>query len=291
MSKMFKQPTIDEQHRYREYLSRCTQKTSDYSFANIFGWAVEHGLTWHFDEHCVWIRQEGPKPVFWAPVGDWEGIDWANLQCLTPGMTITRAPEALVMLLRDSLGERIEITPAREHWDYVYKVDNMISLDNERLRRKRELLDEFRKSYDFVYKPIDQECIEEALEMQEQWVHWHECEDCEALIAENNAIARVLQDWDSIDGLMGAALHVDGHIVAYTVAEELDPKTLVVHFEKGKPEFNGVYQAINQMFLDDMGKDYIFVNREQDLDEPGLRKAKLSYDPFRFMKKYVVKVK
>ena len=58
--------------------------------------------------------------------------------------------------------------------------------------------------------------------------------------------------------------------------------------EKGNTDFKGVYQAINQLFLENSGKNYEIVNREQDLDDEGLRKAKLSYHPVDFIKKYRV---
>ncbi len=58
--------------------------------------------------------------------------------------------------------------------------------------------------------------------------------------------------------------------------------------EKGGPEYKGVYQANNQMFLEHSGKGLVKVNREQDLNDEGLRKAKLSYHPVDFIKKYDV---
>ena len=66
---------------------------------------------------------------------------------------------------------------------------------------------------------------------------------------------------------------------------------LVIHFEKGNPDYKGVYQTINQMFLETLSGRYPTVNREQDLDDPGLRKAKLSYHPIGFQKKFKVKYK
>ena len=42
------------------------------------------------------------------------------------------------------------------------------------------------------------------------------------------------------------------------------------------------------MFLEDAGSAYKIVNREQDLDDAGLRKAKQSYHPVDFIKKYRV---
>jgi hypothetical protein len=65
----------------------------------------------------------------------------------------------------------------------------------------------------------------------------------------------------------------------------------VIHFEKGNHEYKGVYQAINQMFLEHSENNFEFVNREQDLGDEGLRKAKLSYNPVDFIKKYRVTFK
>ena len=79
-------------------------------------------------------------------------------------------------------------------------------------------------------------------------------------------------------------------MVAYTVAERLDKDTLLIHFEKGNPEYKGVYQAINQMFLANLTDEFTIVNREQDLGDEGLRKAKLSYNPFNFLRKYKVSI-
>jgi hypothetical protein len=84
---------------------------------------------------------------------------------------------------------------------------------------------------------------------------------------------------------------VDQKMAAYTVAETLTDDTVLIHFEKGDTEYKGVYQAINQMFLENSAadyRDYRYVNREQDLNDEGLRKAKLSYLPVEFLQKYRV---
>jgi hypothetical protein len=62
----------------------------------------------------------------------------------------------------------------------------------------------------------------------------------------------------------------------------------VIHFEKGDPEYKGSYQAINQMFLEQDPSPSTLVNREQDLGSEGLRKAKLSYHPVDYVRKYQV---
>ncbi len=126
--------------------------------------------------------------------------------------------------------------------------------------------------------------------MQLEWCQWREAECDTTLKAENRAIARVVKDWDRLTNLLGGAVRVDGRMIAYTVAEALDDSMLVIHFEKGHTGFKGVYQAINQMFLENQGRDFQYVNREQDLGDEGLRKAKLSYNPVGFQQKYEVEL-
>jgi len=139
-----------------------------------------------------------------------------------------------------------------------------------------------------VYHTLDMDCVERVLEMQNNWCSWKECVESEALEAENAVISRVLQNWDRIPGMMGGALEVDGLIVAYTVAEALTEDSVLIHFEKGHTGYKGVYQAINNMFLANAAASFTHVNREQDLDDPGLRKAKLSYNPVSFLEKSCV---
>ena len=42
--------SLDKREEYLERLARCPQKTSDFSFGNLWGWAEEYGLTWRFGE-------------------------------------------------------------------------------------------------------------------------------------------------------------------------------------------------------------------------------------------------
>ena len=59
-----------------------------------------------------------------------------------------------------------------------------------------------------------------------------------------------------------------------------------IHFEKAAPDYKGLYQFINQSFASVLPESYNIINREQDLGIAGLRKAKLSYQPTGFVKKY-----
>ena len=290
MSLIFEPITLDKQKQYSEYFSMCSQKTSDYSFVNLWGWAEEYGLTWAWSDKLVWIKQTVPEELYWAPVGLWQGVDWRRCfdEHFTSNAIISRIPETLLQIWNDTVNHLMTIEESRGDWDYLYSVTDLIELKGKRFHKKKNLLNQFKKKYDFEYVPFGTEMIHKAMQMQEDWCVWRDCESSEVLAAENRAISKILSQWETLQVITGGAIIVDQKMVAYTIAESLKKDTLVIHFEKGNPDYKGIYQAINQMFLEHSGIKFEWVNREQDLDNQGLRKAKLSYNPLDFLKKYRV---
>ncbi len=283
--------SFNDRDRYLALLERCPTKTSDYSFANIWGWAPHYELEWRFDEDLCWIRQKKPSPRYWAPVGDWNAVtDWRKYPEFASGSEFIRVPEMLCGIWNDIGSGVVHLEEGRGQWDYLYLASDLIELSGNRFHKKKNLLHQFEKTYDFEYRSLGIGCVETVLQMQDEWCRWRDCEGDGALLAENDAVARVLARWNDIPGLCGGIIRVDGTPVAYTLAEPLGADTLVIHFEKGAPGVKGVYQAINNFFCKDVGKNYTYINREQDLDDEGLRKAKLSYNPVDFAKKCDVTV-
>ena len=278
---------LERADAYQQHLLQTPQVASDYSFVNIWGWAREYGLEWAFQDDLVWLRQTEPHLVYWAPVGPWQHIDWPAV--LDRDMLATgfkRVPEVLAELWREQSIQDLAIEEDRANWDYVYDVEELVALSGNRFHKKKNLLNQFKNQSTHRFESFSAAMIDEALALQDDWCTWRDCEDSEVLAAENRAIQRVFISWKHFPELLGGAITVEGLIVAYTIAEPLDKDTVVIHFEKGCPAHKGIYQAINQMFLASLEDRFRFVNREQDLGDPGLRKAKMSYHPVAFNKKY-----
>ena len=287
----FESVDLAGQTRYREFLAACPVKPSDYSFVNLWGWSPFFGLEWSFDNDLVWIRQTRPEIRYWAPMGDWRAIAdiFPRIRSeLAQGISMVRVPETLLDMLPHAAGKGVEVGETRGQWDYLYAFSDLVNLPGNRFHKKKNLLNQFKKKYDFEYRPLDDALVEKALDMQTNWCTWRDCEAVEALDAENRAISRVLRAWGSLEDLEGGALLVDGEMTAYTIGERLRPATLLIHFEKGSPGYKGIYQAVNQMFTAHRDWDCQWVNSEQDLDNEGLRKAKISYNPVGFIKKYPI---
>jgi hypothetical protein len=290
MTLQFEPIQIEKQQAYLRLLRQCPQIASDYSFLNLWGWAENYGLCWAWDQDLVWIKQTRPQVSFWAPVGPWLSVDWkqrlAENKC--DPSTFIRVPGLLIDCWREKLEKPPEVIEERGHWDYLYAVNDLVELGGNRFHKKKNLLNQFKRSYAYSYVPLAAELVKRAMEMQTDWCTWRDCESFEVLSAENRAILRVLQQWNRLEGTLGGALMVDQSMVAYTVAEALTEDTILIHFEKGDTAYKGVYQAINQMFLAHSARGFKLVNREQDLNDEGLRKAKLSYLPVDFLRKYQV---
>jgi hypothetical protein len=282
--------SLDRQKEYMALLADCPQVASDYSFFNLWAWAEDYGLRWAWEEDLVWIKQTQPEAFYWAPIGPWDRIDWQNrIERLAGSHTVfIRAPQKLVDIWSEVTVDKAGVTEERGHWDYLYSISDLIELKGKRYHKKKNLLNQFVTKYEYTYRPLEAGLIDQALGMQEAWCTWRDCESSEVLSAENKAIERILNAWQRFDGVQGGAIMTNGAMVAYTVAEKLTPDSIVIHFEKGDTQYKGVYQAINQMFLANSASGFSLVNREQDLNDEGLRKAKLSYHPVEFIKKYRV---
>jgi hypothetical protein len=282
---------LDGQQAYQQRLAQCSQIASDYSFINILGWAEEYGLQWAWHDALVCIKQTRPMEMLWAPVGDWQGADWDTMFAAAGENCpkFIRVPEMLLDIWKEQTNLPIRnITASRGHWDYLYGRQELIDLKGNRYHKKKNLVNQFRKKYDYTYLPFGDDLVTQAEELQEDWCTWRDCENSETLASENKAIAKVLENWELLDNITGGGLIVDQYLIAYTVAEVLPDNSLVIHFEKACPDIKGGYQAINQMFLSEDDSQCDMVNREQDIDDEGLRKAKLSYHPVGFVKKFQV---
>jgi hypothetical protein len=285
MSLAFESIRLDLQRDYHQRFTESAVPASDYSFINLWGWAEEYGLEWAWTEQVTWIRQSRPHPRYWAPMGNWRHIDWQACfnQARIKDAEFIRVPEALSQIWQAQLTDRLRIEEDRGQWDYLYAIEDLIALSGNRYHKKKNLINQFRNAYSYNYLAFGPEMVERAQVMQSDWCAWKDCEASDTLAAENRVITKVLNRWNDFPHLTGGALLVEGKMVAYTIAEPLFNESIVIHFEKGNPDYKGSYQAMNQMFLAQLKGPYRWVNREQDIDDLGLRKAKLSYQPVEFI--------
>jgi uncharacterized protein len=181
------------------------------------------------------------------------------------------------------------IEPLRDHFDYVYRTEDLIRLQGGNYRAKRNHINYFLRSYTVNYEPLDGNHKQACLELMETWCGLRRCEEDLSLSSEWEAIREALANLEELK-IGGGVILVHNKVEAFTVGELLNNETVVVHIEKANMEIRGLYTMINQQFLEKQWQDIPYVNREQDLGEPGLREAKLSYNPDHFVEKFRIRL-
>lgn len=303
----FEPISLEKQELYHKYFSITPVQSADYTFINLFGLKDIYMLEWAFDKDLVWIRQCSPYTIYWAPVGDWYKHDFSKEKDLCDKIgekeSIIRIPKELAKYWESEAN--IKIKESRDEWEYLYDFNELINLSGRKFHNKKNLYNQFIKN-DFEYKPIDKTMVKAIFEFENKWEIYEmesnfqkSSEDYEAfdgyklLMHEIRAeadilmIKTLLDYWEDIDNIVGGAIYIDGKVAAYSIGDLSLRDAIVIHSERGDRDYKGSYQAINKLFLENnMNERFKFVNREQDVGDLGLRKAKLSYNPVGYIEKY-----
>ena len=296
MRLLFKTINLNTIEDYKQYWKLTPQKSSDYSTGVLLCWerALGYQLAFEETEDLVWIRGRVPDDHYLAPVGNWNHSDWEEIILARFGSRVQfrLVPEKLLDIWKDQFGASLTVTEARGSWEYLHHVEELAHLVGNKYVKKRNRINQFMKQNPFTYFEITPAELPRLIEFQNEWCDSYRVfGDSASIENESDGIIRsILGKWEQLPQLLGGGIEVMGRVVAYTVAEIADESTIMIHFEKASLEYNAAYQVINHEFLNHGGAGYEIVNREEDMDDPGLRDAKLSYHPFDFIKKYTVDI-
>jgi uncharacterized protein len=290
----FKEFELADKDAFDRFFREYQPETSELTFSNLFIWREHYQMRWSVYRDWLLVFCTEGKAVCQAlpPTGPSPRVEVTRLllrfleeKRANGRPAIERADKRLVDELAQAGGFSSE--PTRDHFDYLYRTQDLIELSGKKYHGKRNHIAQFKKAHSFAYRPLGREHISQCLELAEEWCVAHRCEEDLGLSGEKGAVKEALRCFDEL-GLEGGVLIVDGKLRAFTLGEKLNQKTAVVHIEKADPSVEGLYPMINQQFCEHAFFDFSFVNREQDLGEPGLRKAKLSYHPTRMVEKFKV---
>lgn len=172
----------------------------------------------------------------------------------------------------------------RDDADYVYLAEKLSTLSGKKYHGKRNHINKFKGNHEWNYEPITDKNREECLAMLAEWKNQNCAEEdlekhSEICVSENSLI-----HMEKL-GLTGGAIRAEGVIIAFAIGEQLTKDTFVVHVEKAFGHIQGAYPLINQQFVIHEAGDSVYINREEDCGEEGLRKAKLSYRPVMMIEK------
>lgn len=207
-------------------------------------------------------------------------------------LVIYLADEAAVECLQ--LPEKEYLVQEQEDGrDYLYNGDSMRTLAGKKMHKKKNRVNAFKREYEGRYEYRRLTCADrqDVWEFLDRWRETKGEDVEEHLDYEVLGIHDILRNCSRLPICMGG-IYLDGHLEAFTIGSfNRIEQMAVIHIEKANPEINGLYQYINQQFLLEEFPEAEWINREDDLGLEGLRKAKMSYNPADFARKYLVRQK
>ena len=288
----FKDLSLEEEPLFDELFSRFPPVISEFTFTNLFIWRHAYRIKIsRFQNFLCLLSAQGRNSFFFPPIGEGDVVECSRMLLryleengISP--KIARVPESLVANT-DWRREGFVAEIDRDQSDYVYLTEDLIHLNGRKYHRKRNHIKQFKEKYTYRYIPLTPEWISECLRLETEWCDLRHCEEIPGLANESLAIKNIFSHFEELK-VKGAAILIDGRVEAFTFGEPLNPETVVIHIEKANLIYEGLYPLINQAFLENEWSRFPYVNREQDLGEEGLRKAKESYFPHHMVNKYTI---
>jgi len=265
-------------------------EASELNFTNIFAWSHIDDIEIAEGENWILLRgQEGIDQYFLPPLA----LNKEGLEIVSQKFRKYCDEHHIYPILR-GLNEKMKnyIMKECEHCfefisyrnydvdEYLYLSENLINLTGKKYSVKRNHLNKFLKTYpnfqERDYHFSDFPRIKEALDT---WTSG------KTLEMEKEAISHVLNHLQELDAFCNL-IEVDHVLVAFAIGTITKNHVGLVLFEKADLNYDGAYAAINQMTAKKYFQGVKFINRQEDMGIPNLKKAKMSYHPHHLAEKY-----
>ena len=187
-------------------------------------------------------------------------------------------------VIEKAFPDTFNINPDMDYSDYIYTREKLTNLAGKKLQSKRNHINKFKSLYpDYTYKDLTPDMIPQCLKLEKQWRKVSKEDDKEddldeGLSGELRSMTRAFHRWERL-GLIGGTIWIDTKLIAFTFGCPINQTTFDVCVEKADVNYEGAFTIINQEFVKHLPEKYVYINREEDMGNEGLRKAKLSYKP------------
>ncbi len=269
-----------------EIFARLQPRISELTFANLYLFRAAHAyrLTMLEDALMVLGQSYAGEANFLPPLAGDIGKALGTL--LEGGLNLYGADDPFVDKYLQ--GTELEIAEDRDNFDYLYLRQELAELPGSRYHKKKNRINYFTSRHSYTVELYGEQHREGCLRLLDDWYRVRAPIESSSIAPEMEATREALALAGEL-GLQGVVVQVAGEIKAFVLGERLNATTAVCLFEKADPFLDGLYQLADREFNRLLFSDCTYVNREQDLGEPGLRESKLSYHPLELVKKYRVR--
>jgi len=296
----FKRVALSDAEYLIPRLTASDVNTCELPFANLYAWGYSCDTRWaEYRRHLYFYLASIQRVTFMDAKDKAENPAPAELAEVLAEIRKHDGQAEFFQIRREyveshpDLKRYFEFEPIEDaNAEYIYSVQSLIELSGEKLRKKRNLIKQFLKA---VPEPrieavTQGRILNDCLTLAAEWRAAQENPDTEALLSESDALSH-LQDGFERMGCEGIAVYAGDKLAAFAVYARINGEMFTESFEKSRLEFRGAAQFINHEMAKRLDGRCLYINREQDLGSEGLKHAKLSYDPIRLQKNFLLKAR
>ena len=275
-----------------DFLARHPQPLSDYSSASLCVWSSVFHYHYAVAQPdtlliCAQVDPD-PQPRLLQPLGQFsEPLQETLLSHARklPTPLVIESVSAEFLARHPTFAAHFHVVANRDSANYVYRTEDLAALAGSPYAKKRNLVQQATRLYAWRIEPLGPQHSQECLEVGDDIAAKR---TTLTLQQESQALTTAIRDFAAL-GLRGLLLRIDDRPAAFSIYDRLNPTTALVLFERALRDKKGLYQVINQETARAIAAQGLtFINREEDLGDPGLRRAKLSYDPVRLEAKHTL---
>jgi hypothetical protein len=292
----FSELGLSDIDKLRPLIVQGDSRICNNTVGGVFMWrdyfTMEYSL---FDDTVIFkakAKYNGVDTVFSLPLGKnfREGINKVTEYCRNKNLPVAfyAVTEEDFEPLRSMLGEFKLHT--NENWsDYIYEAAALVGLEGRKYSGKRNHINRFKKDYsNYSFEEINEGNLPQVRDFYTELTS-ESVFSTKTAIEDHNKTMEVLDNY-SVYSLLGGLIRVNGSVVAFSIGE-VKNDVLYIHTEKADMRYNGVYQVINNDFARHyVSEGILYINREEDDGDLGLRFSKNSYHPCKITSKYILVV-
>ncbi len=290
----------DDHPRIKPYFSNMPFELCAYSLDSLLVWNNEsyapHGAIENdtLIVRCTFADKRKP-PYFILPLSpskEYAPEDLADLANKAGTGKFHFVPKDYITKYgRERIGSLFSVRSHVEYHDYIYLAQDLATLKGNKFAKKRNLINQFKKEYlargRVEVQDLNQAHLEECHDFLQEWCAVKDCgrDVDDDLSCEKRAVENSLAYWDQLS-FKGILVRVDGNVRAFAIGSHLTHNMGNLNFEKADADIKGLYQYLDRESAARIFEGYEFINKESDMNLPGLAKAKESYHPVRMVHSY-----
>ncbi len=297
----FKVPQLEDAAWIDPIFLASGYRSCEYTFTNLITWAEAYEERVALVNGFVVVRVGGEWGCYTWPAG--QGDKRPVIVQLYQDAQERGLPFCLGGLTGEQYAELDAMFPGkftreenRDGADYCYTVEKLAKLSGKKLHAKRNHIHRFEENFpDWTVKEISPENFADCFQVAKDWEtgEMQEGENDRSWQEGESAMRYAFDHYDKL-GLEGLILYGGGKPLAFTMGRTIGGDTYDVMFEKAYWDVQGAYPMINREFarwVQAHHPEIVYMNREDDMGKPNLRKAKLSYYPDLMVEKLLCRLR